>query len=455
MLAWMSLAAACQAQGPVNNAQLQFNVPLGSQGKEVCAWGDYAYVGQGTAGIKVVKIRGIGAPFVAGTIRPYAGSANINIVDVEVHGNTLYAGNDLPNGAPTPHTGVFMFDLAANAITPPSVGEISSDSFPGSYYAAAVHNLCVADSGGRTMLYVASAISSTVPVYDVTNPAVPEPKDELYVLNSQYAFYGAAHDVSVKNGKLVTTLSTGGFTLHDVSNIHANYIDWQNSTIVSTATLLNHTKYAGANTWHAAFSEDGNWLVTTDGGNSIGCRTWNLNAIPGPRLPMTHTAQFTPGTGSTMHNIRVAGNFVYLSHFMDGLRILSLNPANGSLTSVGQYDPSATNSSTTNSGGFGVFVHGEQVLLSDRTQGLYSIDFVDTLSIPLAEWKRSTGTLTVEGTSTAAPSVILSVTGFGQMTWNANTGRYRLVRTGVTTQPTSVQLFSNIGGVQSAPVRRR
>jgi hypothetical protein len=83
------------------------------------------------------------------------------------------------------------------------------------------------------------------------------------------------------------------------------------------------------------------------------------------------------------------------------------------------------------------------------------VDFRDTITAPVAEWKQSTKVLTIEVASTAAPSVSMSVTGYGNMTYNTNTGRYVLTVSGVNVNPNTVTIVSDIGGVQAATVRRR
>jgi hypothetical protein len=75
--------------------------------------------------------------------------------------------------------------------------------------------------------------------------------------------------------------------------------------------------------------------------------------------------------------------------------------------------------------------------------------------VTFAEWRKGNKTLTIEATSTAAPAVALSAAGFGTLTWNANTGKYRLVVTGVQSWPSTITLSSNIGGLQTAAVRKR
>lgn len=436
------------------NTVLNYNIPLGPEVAEVTARGDYAYVARGSAGVEVVKISGTGAPARVGTIRPYHGLANIDIDDIEVRGNILYLGNDVPNGSPTPHTGLFMYDLGADPVNPPLSGTITWGAGIGYHLGASVHNFCTDESAGRTYVYIASAISNCIEVFDVTNPALPEFKDEFYPPLNQGIVPGEVHDVAVKNGVCVSTWSGGGFAIHDVSNIASSYVDLQAEEIVSAVTLLNYTKYANAMTWHAAFSEDGNHLITTDGRAYIGTRVWDLRTITAPNVPLVHTAQYTSGTGSLVHNVAVSGKYIYLSHFYDGLRVLELLP-NGTLRDMAQYDTRPAQSGSGGTGAWGVCVAGGQVLVSDSSNGLYSIDFRDTIAVTFAEWRKGSKTLTIEATSTAAPAVALSAAGFGTLTWNANTGKYRLVVTGVQAWPSTVTLSSDIGGSQTAAVRKR
>lgn len=449
-LTFTILPAAAQNR----NAVQLFNVPLGACTGEVCALGDYAYVARDTAGVEVVKISGAGSPAHVATIRPYPGQANICVTDIEINGTTLYIGNDVPNGGPTPHTGLFIYDLGADPVSPPLSGTITWGAGALHHLGASTHNFCIDTAAGRTYAYIASAISNTVAVFDVTSPSQIEFKDEFHPPLSSGIVPGTVHDVTVKNGLCASTWSTGGFAIHDVSDIASSGIDWQLQEIVSTTTLLNYTRYANALTYHAAFSSDGNFLITADGRSYIGCRTWDLRTITAPQTALTHTAQYTSGTGSLPHNLQVEGKYVYVAHLLDGLRVLEVLPT-GLFRDVALYDTRPTAAGTSYAGAWGVFVAGQKVLVSDTAQGLYGIDFRDTITVSLAEWKNSTRTLTIEAVSTAAPSVGLNVPGFGTMTYNTGTGKYRLVVTGVQTNPGSVTVNSDIGGTRSSTVRRR
>lgn len=453
-LANLALGVPLLSAQNLNTAPL-FNVASGAGTTEVCTFGDYAYQARGSAGVSVVRISGVGSPAYVASIQPYLGLGNTDIQDVEAVGNILYVGNEVPNNSATPHTGLFMYDLAANPVNPPLLGTITWGAGPGFHLGASLHNFCINVSAGRTYAYIASAISNAVEVFDVTNPALPEYKDALRPPAGIYGLiWGSVHDVTVRNGVCVSTWLDGGFAIHDVSNIAASHIDFQLEELVSATSLLNHTKYPNANTYHATISEDGQWLVTTDGRSYIGCRTWNLGSITSPTVALTQTSQFTSPTGTVIHSAVIQGKYVYVSNFMDGCRILELTPA-GQLREVGRYDTTPAASGTGYNGVWSVCIAGEKVLLSDTTQGLFAVDFRDTITVTTADWKRATGTLTIESTSTASPSVGLDVAGYGAMIWNANLGKYRLVVSGVNSKPGSITVTSDIGGLQNSSVRRR
>ncbi len=205
---------------------------------------------------------------------------------------------------------------------------------------------------------------------------------------------------------------------------------------------------------HLAFNDAGTHVITTDWQTYIGLRTWNLASIVSPTTPMVPQAQYTSGSGTRMHNIRVLGKYAYVSHFMDGLRIVDIsNPA--SLLSVGWFDTRPTTGGTSVWGGWGVWPTSTNVYLTDSDNGLYVLDFVDTITPFQADWKNGNNTLTVQASSTGAPSVELSVAGFGPLTYSSTTGKYSAVFTGVTVNPGSIVIQSDIGGRRIATVRRR
>jgi hypothetical protein len=78
----------------------------------------------------------------------------------------------------------------------------------------------------------------------------------------------------------------------------------------------------------------------------------------------------------------------------------------------------------------------------------------DTVTIVTATWTRKTKTLLVEATSSAQPNASLTVLGFGGMTYNTRTKRYRYTKV-VDSPPPSVTVESNLHGVATKTVTQK
>ena len=78
----------------------------------------------------------------------------------------------------------------------------------------------------------------------------------------------------------------------------------------------------------------------------------------------------------------------------------------------------------------------------------------NSITITRADWQRRNDRLVIEATSSAAPSTSLTVAGYGVMTYNVSLGRYTLTVNGVTSNPGSVTVTSDIGGTRTSTVRR-
>ena len=76
----------------------------------------------------------------------------------------------------------------------------------------------------------------------------------------------------------------------------------------------------------------------------------------------------------------------------------------------------------------------------------------DTITITKAEYTVDTQQLRVEATSTDQPNAVLTVVGFGAMTWNAANNRYEYLIAPVSDPGGSVTITSNLGGSATAAV---
>ncbi|MDM8008522.1 MAG: GerMN domain-containing protein [Phycisphaerae bacterium] len=75
----------------------------------------------------------------------------------------------------------------------------------------------------------------------------------------------------------------------------------------------------------------------------------------------------------------------------------------------------------------------------------------DVVTILTAKYTRRTSTLLVEATSSMQPTAVLTVSGFGQMTWNSKKSRYTYTLS-PTSNPGTVTVTSSLGGSASKAV---
>ena len=415
------------------NTQVTSNTNIGTDAHDLWAEGNMIYVARGAAGVAIINATNQTAPVVVGNIRPYPTLNNIHIGDVQVVDGIAYIANEVPNNSSTPFTGVFIYDVQ-NPAAPVELGTITWGAGGGYHFGGNVHNLHVDKRGATVYLYVASITTSTVHVFDVTNPEAAVWLSEILPpLNSGFV-WGQAHEIAVRGNLCATTWISGGFAIHDVTDPAA-------------PVLLSHTPYASAFTYDATFTDDG-YLLTTDGRSYIGMQIWN---IANPSAPL-RLSGFTI-TGGLMHNVRVKGNYAYLSCFEGGLRIVNI--ANRTVPlAAGGYDTRPTSAGTNAIGAWGVFAGANNIYVSDSVTGLYVIDHIDTIVVTRADWNNRTRTLVMEATSTGAPGAVLTAAGYGAMTYSPGLGRYTLTVGGVNPKPPSVTVTSDLGATASRSVRK-
>ncbi len=418
----------------VSNTQLRSHLALGGGNGSVAVQGNTTYVARGTAGLAIIDTTNPAAPVLRNTILPFA---HARISDVQVIGNLAYMSNEVPQGTPTPHVGMFIYNVS-NPLAPVELSRLEWGAGGGYHLGCDAHSVTVDVTISGTYAYLTSGITGDVAIFDVTNPALPVYVSEIF--SPVFAYNSQSHDVLLRNGRCYTAWLGGGFTAHDVSNPAA-------------PVLLGHQPTSSVNGeffYHLALSDDGQTLITTGEIASAAdpIKLWNISNLPS----ITLAGVFASPGGAIPHGITVAGKYAYVAWLTDGLRIFDIsNPAVPRF--VGQYDPDAGSGSAF-VGGTAVAVSGNNVFLSHTSGGLYTLDFVDTITITRADWLRRSNTLVIEATSSAAPSTTLTVTGHGVMTYNVSLGRYTLTRTGVTSNPGSVTVTSDIGGSRSRTVRR-
>jgi choice-of-anchor B domain-containing protein len=252
----------------------------------------YALACQGNA-LRVVDVTDPTQPFTASLV-PATG---IDLKEVQTYGHYAYCVNQ------SGKVQVIDLSVPTAAVT---VGPIGN--FTGS------HNLFV--ERNRGLLFVCGHRNiEGFQVYDLNANPVSPPMVGVY--GNDYC-----HDINVRGGLLLLcAIADGYFELVDVSNL---------SNIHRISTFTHPGPLGPHSGW---ISPDFQYVLTCDeqpGGHLI---AWDISnqAVPVP------VASYESGSGASVHNIQVQGDYAYLSYYSEGVRILNVSdPPN--LYEVGHID---------------------------------------------------------------------------------------------------------------------
>ncbi|TFB09634.1 choice-of-anchor B family protein [Candidatus Marinimicrobia bacterium MT.SAG.3] len=177
-------------------------------------------------------------------------------------------------------------------------------------------------------------------IYDITDPTNP-----VFVRG-----YGTdCHDITVINDTLYHAGGITGTEIFDISDIN-------NHLLLTSFHLEGEYSH---NVWP---TEDRKHLLLTDESGLWGLTIWDIQDMSSPMM----VAQYKM---AVIHNVYVRGNYAYISHYAEGLRILNISdPTNP--VEVGFYDNSA-------GGAWGTypFLPSGLILISNTETGLYVVRF--------------------------------------------------------------------------------
>ncbi|MCA8951739.1 MAG: choice-of-anchor B family protein [Planctomycetes bacterium] len=330
-----AVTASLSAQG-VNCALLSnFNV----HGPFNDVWGytapngdEYALLGS-TTGTVVVDISNPGTPVERGWF-PWASST---WRDIRTYGSYAYVVTEAT-------AGFQILDLS-NPNSPTQVGIF------GTANSGNAHNVCIDVGAGR--LYLVGCNTGTV-AYDLTaNPA--NPTFLGYALPGGSANY--FHDLCVENGYAYGAMIYNGvLRIMDASAP----LPW---------TALSNSPTPGSFTHNCWPNAAGTLCVTTDevsGGVVKFFDITNKNS-PQPR------GQFTPNATTIPHNAYLIGDLCHVSWYSLGYRCIDVSDPNNPVE-VASYDTyPGTTSSYDGAWGCYPFLPSGNVLISDRSTGLYVV----------------------------------------------------------------------------------
>ena len=219
------------------------------------------------------------------------------------------------------------------------------------------HNIYI-DSDGY--LYVVGADDNDIWIYDLEDPANPNPVGTWNLENETSSQAGYCHDIEVYNNKLYcASIYVGYFRIIDVSN-KANPI-----------TILSHfTGTDGISTHDVAISEDENYLFTGDENLGGHIKAWNISDYN--NINLIDEYQTPEGEQHSAHNlyIKPGTNNLYISYYADGTRIVDIsNPYE--LEEIAYYDFSDTEGLYVSNWGVYPYLPSGNIISSDRELGLF------------------------------------------------------------------------------------
>jgi len=438
-LAGLSPATTHAAEpAPTFNVELLATSP--NPATAVVVEGAYAYVARGAAGLDVVDRTNPLAPVVVSTILPGDGAA-VYIRDCAVKGGFVYLANwdDVPNGLTGKFTGVYVYDVHVPS-APVEVSRIDWGSAAFYHQAAMVYDLAVADVAGAPYAFFCSEITSSVEVFDVSNPADPVYATTL----ARPTTGGLAEDVTVLGTTAYVAWLNGGISSFDLTGLAAiaanNAVATDYGSLLYPPLLMSHKGVLG-NARGVAVASSGQTLVVTDDYGSA--KKLRIYDISNPYTAVL-AGTFSPASGASPYGVVVDGSRAYVAWGVDGLRVIDFSSPSAP-TQIARYDTANSKRCV---------VSGSRVLLADGTQGTLTLGFKDSVTITSARWKQSTRVLTITATSTAhdvVPPALLTVVGRGTMTYSA--GVYTFTQT-VNPKPATVSVTSSWGGSATATVVR-
>ena len=212
------------------------------------------------------------------------------------------------------------------------------------------HNIWIDENVGRAFLAGCNPGVGGVLIFDIASD--PWNPRHIGTLNERYS-----HDV-ITNGDIVfsSEINEGNLGIYDISQPSRPIL------ISRTATSSNFTH----NAW---YSDDGNYLFTTDERRNGYLDAYDISDLSSPKL----IDQYRPKNsgGIIPHNAHYHKGFLFISWYSEGLIILDAHRPDN-LVKVGQYDTFTSNGSGFQ-GAWGAypFFPSQNILVSDISSGLF------------------------------------------------------------------------------------
>ena len=308
---------------------------------DVWGEGNYAYIGSfAGSGVGIIDISTPGSAFLAATYN--VGSSGSQFKDIKVHNGIGYFASD--NGG-----GMHIVDLS-DPTTPSLLSQITSSQ--GGYNS--IHNVFI--DGG--FLYEADSRTSTVKVFDVSNPGSPAFVRDIVTTDPSFI-----HDITVVNNRLYTSGFGGKTDIYDIFNIG-----------ITAPTLLGSVN-SGGNSHSNWVTSDGNLLISAREISNGDIRLFDISNPLSPNLLSTINSTTLGINAFSPHNpVLFNDDLLFVSWYQAGVQAIDISdPLNPFL--LGSFD-TFPGSVSGFDGNWGVYplLGLDRVLLSDLDGGLFIVD---------------------------------------------------------------------------------
>jgi len=274
---------------------------------------------------------------------------------------------------------LIVYDVQ-NLSSPVEVARFRSEEFLGT------HNLFVAGNvvflvTVKTTLrngenQVPAERNSRLWMLDVSDPANPKDLGPVLDTNTEMPIT-RNHDLTVVGNRAYIAAWVNGIYIVDFEQLdnpqNITYQTMMHHQYKPAASSFNFPNPSTHNLWP---SEDGNVLWSTDEIVGDAVRAFDISDLSNPRLLDVYQIS----ERSLPHNVIVQGDYAYVSHYLDGLRVLQL--VDEKIVEVTSRD-TVGNNNRFNSfrGAFGVFPLENHVLVSDTFNGLLIFEKQGALSL--------------------------------------------------------------------------
>lgn len=337
-------------------AQTSFNTALeGHEGltdaADVSAEGDLAFVALRSAGLAILDLSVPGIPFVVGTWQHP--TATMDIVDARPLDGVLWLANQSNDTF-----ALVGLDIADPA-NPVVIAELGAPEIQ-----PRVHNLA---ASGDHLFLAAFGDGQANHVVDVSDPHAPVVVATLEV---------GMHDNAVVGDRLYTAGGYDGLFVYDITT-PADPILLTSWTANTPDTLYyTHNAYPLADD-HVIVTEEVQ-LPADDGSFTQGSvRVLDIGDLSNPvEVWRWRSTSAREDPLVTPHNAFAVGDFVYLSHYQDGLKIFDVSDPT-SPVEVAFYDTYPDPPGALFEGNWGVdpFQGMDRIFLSDRRHGFFHVSF--------------------------------------------------------------------------------